>query len=98
MAPEIGPYGITDVHTPHFDALAARSTVFDRAYCQQAVCGKPVLPHVVAAVARLNGTILCCAGPSRSSFMTGRRPDAIQSWNFIDSFRTVRVRMVIFKP
>ena len=28
-----------------------------------------------------------CA-PSRNSFMSGRRPDTIQVWNFIDTFRS----------
>lgn len=26
-------------------------------------------------------------GPSRNSFMTGRRPDVTKTWNFIDNFR-----------
>ena len=30
-------------------------------------------------------------GPSRNSFMTGRRPDSTQSWNFQASFRQVGV-------
>ena len=31
-----------------------------------------------------------CA-PTRNSFMTGRRPDATKSWNFVDSFREAGV-------
>ncbi len=38
LRPELGCYGNTVVKTPHLDRLAARSVVFDRAYCQQAVC------------------------------------------------------------
>lgn len=34
----LGCYGDTFARTPHIDALAARGTVFTRAYCQQAVC------------------------------------------------------------
>ena len=30
-------------------------------------------------------------GPSRNSFMTGRRPDATQAWSFMDHFREVGV-------
>lgn len=65
MRPEMfKAYGRNDMITPTFDALAARSTVFRRAYCQQAICA-----------------------PSRNSFMSGRRPQRTQSWNFKDHFR-----------
>lgn len=64
LRPELGAYGLLDRHTPNIDRIAQNGTVFDRAYCQQAVCG-----------------------PSRNSFMTGRRPDRSRSWNFINHFR-----------
>lgn len=35
---DLGCYGNQEVRTPHLDALAARGLVFERAYCQQAVC------------------------------------------------------------
>jgi iduronate 2-sulfatase len=35
---ELNCYGQTHVVTPHFDRLAAEGILFDRAYCQQAVC------------------------------------------------------------
>lgn len=54
---ELGCYGSV-AKTPHLDALARRSIVFERAYCQQAVCN-----------------------PSRSSFLTGQRPDTLHLWN-----------------
>lgn len=50
----IGPYGDTVARTPNLNRLAARGLVFNRAYCQQAVCN-----------------------PSRSSFLTGLRPDKV---------------------
>ena len=50
----IGPYGDETAITPHLDRLAQRGLVFERAYCQQAVCN-----------------------PSRSSFLTGLRPDTV---------------------
>lgn len=38
LRPQLGAYGYPLLHTPHFDALAAKSLLFTRAYCQQAVC------------------------------------------------------------
>ncbi|MEM1441541.1 MAG: sulfatase [Verrucomicrobiota bacterium] len=38
LRPELGTYGAA-VHTPNLDALAASGIRFDRAYCNQAVCG-----------------------------------------------------------
>ena len=55
---ELGAYGISSAVTPNIDKLAREGVTFDRAYCQQSVCG-----------------------PSRNSFMTGRRPDRSRSWN-----------------
>lgn len=50
----IGPYGDPVAITPNLDRLAAQGLVFEKAYCQQAVCN-----------------------PSRSSFLTGLRPDTV---------------------
>lgn len=60
----IGPYGDPTAVTPNLDRLAARGLVFDRAYCQQAVCN-----------------------PSRSSFLTGLRPDTVGVDDLRKSFR-----------
>jgi len=38
LRPELGCYGVDHIKTPNIDRLAAESTVFTRAYCQQAVC------------------------------------------------------------
>ncbi|MFY7818953.1 MAG: sulfatase-like hydrolase/transferase [Akkermansiaceae bacterium] len=38
LKPAIGCYGDTFAKTPNIDALAKRSVVFERAYCNQAVC------------------------------------------------------------
>ncbi|MDP6041993.1 MAG: sulfatase-like hydrolase/transferase, partial [Candidatus Latescibacteria bacterium] len=38
LRPQLGCYGVDWVHSPNIDALAQSGTVFERAYCQQAVC------------------------------------------------------------
>jgi iduronate 2-sulfatase len=54
----LGCYGDPLAKSPHLDRLAARGTVFRRAFCQQSICG-----------------------PSRASFLSGRRPDALGIWS-----------------
>ena len=38
LRPELGCYGAEHIQTPNFDRLAATGMIFERAYCQQAVC------------------------------------------------------------
>lgn len=38
LRPELGCYGSDIAITPHLDALAAEGLLFNRAYCQQAIC------------------------------------------------------------
>src|SRR6056297_966117 len=38
MRVELGCYGQRQIHSPNIDELASRGTLFERAYCQQAVC------------------------------------------------------------
>lgn len=38
MRPELGCYGDEYMHTPNIDRLASQGMLFNRAYCQQAVC------------------------------------------------------------
>lgn len=39
LRPELGCYGVEQVHSPNIDRLASEGVLFDRAYTQQAVCG-----------------------------------------------------------
>lgn len=39
LRPELGAYASPQAKTPHIDQLASSGMVFDRAYCQVAVCG-----------------------------------------------------------
>lgn len=38
LRPELGCYGHPTIKSPNIDRLASRSLVFERAYCQQAIC------------------------------------------------------------
>jgi arylsulfatase A-like enzyme len=64
LRPQLGCYGDPVAKTPNLDAIASRGLLFNRAYCQQAVCS-----------------------PSRSSLLTGRRPDTTKIYNLQDHFR-----------
>ena len=64
LRPALACAGDPHAKTPHIDRLAARGTVFTRAYCQQAVCS-----------------------PSRSSLLTGRRPDSTKVYDLVTHFR-----------
>jgi len=39
LRPQLGCYGVTQIISPNIDRLAARGLLFERTYCQQAVCG-----------------------------------------------------------
>ncbi len=64
LRPELGCYGNSIIKSPNLDRIARAGVVFDRAYCQQAVCS-----------------------PSRSSLLTGTRPDTTKVWDLQTHFR-----------
>jgi iduronate 2-sulfatase len=67
---ELGCYG-SPAKTPHIDRLAKRGMLFERAYCQQALCN-----------------------PSRSSFLSGQRPDTLGLWCNGIHFRDLKPNVV----
>ena len=67
---DLGCYGSV-AKTPHIDALTRRGVLFERAYCQQALCN-----------------------PSRSSFLTGQRPDKFGLWSNGVHFRDLAPKVV----
>jgi arylsulfatase A-like enzyme len=66
LRPQLGCYGDKLAVTPNIDNLAARGTLFERAYVQQAVCS-----------------------PSRTSLMTGCRPDTTRVYDLKTHFRDI---------
>lgn len=64
LRPDLRSAGESFMHTPNIDRLAKSGVSFERAYCQQAICG-----------------------PTRNSFLSGRRPQRTKAWNFINHFR-----------
>lgn len=64
LRPQMGCYGVRNMVTQNIDKLAARSLIFRRNYCQQAVCS-----------------------PSRTSMLTGCRPDTTKVYDLVKFFR-----------
>ncbi len=64
LRPELACYGNPIIKSPNIDRIARAGVVFNRAYCQQAVCS-----------------------PSRSSLLTGARPDTTKVWDLQTHFR-----------
>jgi iduronate 2-sulfatase len=71
LRPQTGCYGHPLMKTPNIDALAQSGILFNRAYCQQAVCS-----------------------PSRTSLLTGLRPDTTRIYDLQTHFRKTIPKVV----
>lgn len=71
LRPELNCYGREHIKSPNIDRIAKWGMVFNRAYCQQAVCS-----------------------PSRSSLLTGTRPDSTKVWDLVTHFRDAEPNIV----
>lgn len=71
LRPELGCYGNNSVISPHIDQMARNGLLFERAYCQQAVCS-----------------------PSRTSLLTGLRPDSTHIYDLQTHFRSTVPQVV----
>ena len=71
LRPELGCYGHPMIKSPNIDSLAEEGILFERTYCQQAVCG-----------------------PSRTSLLTGKRPDTTKIYDLKTHIRTTMPNVV----
>ncbi|MEM0895644.1 MAG: sulfatase [Verrucomicrobiota bacterium] len=75
LRPMLSCYGDPRIKTPHIDRLAARSVLFERAYCQLAKCG----PSRLSLMTGLRPTSIQVFGHSGKELAAfrKRRPDAV---------------------
>lgn len=75
LRPMLGCYGDARARTPNIDRLAARSVVFDRAYCQYAKCGASRLSLMTGL--RPDSIQVYYHGDAQVTAFRNRRPDAV---------------------
>ena len=71
LRPELGCYGAAYMHTPHLDQLAKESLLFERAYCQMAVCN-PSRASVLSGARPDTTKVL-----ANNTFMRPNMPDVV---------------------
>jgi iduronate 2-sulfatase len=75
LRPMLGCYGDSRATTPNIDRLAAKSVVFDRAYCQYAKCGASRLSFMTGL--RPDSIDVFNHGDEQVAAFRDRRPDAV---------------------
>lgn len=71
LKPLLGCYGDPIAQTPNLDLLARKGSIFENAYCQQAI-----------------------SAASRTSLLTGMRPDRTKVWDLKTQFRDINPDVV----
>lgn len=71
LRPDLGCYGAAQMKTPHFDKLAASGLLFERAYCQVAVCNPSRVSVLSGARPDTTGIF------DNQNFMRPKMPDVI---------------------
>ena len=79
-ATALGCYGLPDSHTPNIDALAARSVVFDRAYCAYPVCGPSRIACMAGMDAESLGMMSNYRGAEKTDAALADRPSMSQAF------------------
>ncbi|MEP4079553.1 sulfatase [Haloferula sp.] len=94
LRPELGCYGSKIALTPHIDRLAGGGLLFNRAYCQQPICGPS------------RASLMCGARPDaikvtkNATYFRDMNPDLVTlSQNFIaNGYDAIRIGKIFHKP
>ena len=96
LRPELSlAYGQHQAITPNLDAFARTALIFDRAYCQFAVCS-PSRSSFMSGLRKRHGDRwhLACIPPKMPAISLLTGPDSTKVFNFLDDFRQANTSTV----